>query len=90
MKVIKSLENKGILIKGTAREIINQEGKIFNFFRPLMPACLPLLKSALSKCCDFVRIVSRNVSSRCSYSKENLWIKSFFRLSFVCNSINNF
>ena len=37
MKVIKSLENTEILLKGTTRKI--------TFFRPLMTAGLPLMKS---------------------------------------------
>ena len=36
MKVIKSLENRGILLKGTARKITCQEGGSLNFLRPLM------------------------------------------------------
>ena len=36
MKVIKSLENKGILFKGTARKITSQEGGFLNFLRSLM------------------------------------------------------
>ena len=59
MKVIKSLENRGILLIGVT-------------------------------CFVTVRIISRNVSSRCGYSKENLWIRSSFRLSSTYNNINNF
>ena len=36
MKVIKSLENRGILLKGTTRKITIQEGGFLNFLRPLM------------------------------------------------------
>ena len=32
---------------------------------------------------DSIRITSRTVSSRCSFSKENLWIRSSFRLIFA-------
>ena len=45
MKVIKSLENRGILLKGTTRKITSQEGGFLNFLRPLMTAGLPLMKS---------------------------------------------
>ena len=41
MKVIKSLENREILLKGTTRKITSQEGGFLNFLRPLMTACLP-------------------------------------------------
>ena len=47
MKVIKSLENRGISLKGTTRKIPNQKGGSLNFFRPLMRAGLPLQKSVL-------------------------------------------
>ena len=48
MKVIKSLENRGILLKGTTRKITSQEGGFLNFLRPLMTAGLPLMKSVLT------------------------------------------
>ena len=38
MKVIKYLENRGVLLKGTATEITIQEGGFLNFVRPLMAA----------------------------------------------------
>ena len=38
IKVIKSLENRGILSKGTTRKITSQEGRFFNFLRLLMTA----------------------------------------------------
>ena len=44
MKVIKSLENRGILLKGTTRKITIQEGGFPNFLKPLMTAGLPLMK----------------------------------------------
>ena len=48
MKVIKSLENRGILIKETTRKFTSQEGGFLNFIRPLITAGLPLMKSALT------------------------------------------
>ena len=44
MKVIKSLENRPILIK---RVITSQEKEFLNFLRPLMTAGLPVMKSVL-------------------------------------------
>ena len=38
MKVIKSLEYRGILLKGTTRKIISQEGQFVSFLRPLLTA----------------------------------------------------
>ena len=48
MKVIKFLENRGILLKGTTTKITSQEGGFLNFIRLLMTAGLPLMKSALT------------------------------------------
>ena len=45
MKVIKSLENRGILLKGTTEKYISPEGAFFNFLRPLLTAGLQLMKS---------------------------------------------
>ena len=47
IKVIKPLENRGILLKGTTGKITSQEGRFLNFLRPLMTAGLPLMKSVL-------------------------------------------
>ena len=41
IKVIKSLEKRGILLKGTATKITSQEEGFLNFLRPLMTAGLP-------------------------------------------------
>ena len=48
MKVIKSLENRGILLKITFRKIISQEGGFLNLLDPIMTAGLPLIKNALT------------------------------------------
>ena len=48
IKMIKSLENRGILLKGITRKITSQEGGFFNFLRPLMKASLPFMKSLLT------------------------------------------
>ena len=81
MKVIKSLENVRILLKGTTRKIPSQEGGFLNFPRPLMTAGPLLMKSVLTPLAKSIllplRIISRNVSSRCSFSKENYWIRKY-------------
>ena len=85
MKTIKSLENRGILLKGTTRKITSQEGEFLNFLRPLMTTGLPLMKVlliALTKCFNSIRINISRVSNRWSYLKESFW-SSY-------NSINNF
>ena len=48
MKVIKSLENRGVLLKGTTTKITGQERGFLNFLKPLMTADLPLMKSLLT------------------------------------------
>ena len=48
MKVIESLERRGILLKGITRKIASQKGGFLNFLRPLMTAGLPLMKSVLT------------------------------------------
>ena len=48
MKVIKSLENRGVLLKGTTTKVTSQEGGFLNFLRSLMTSVLPLMKSVLT------------------------------------------
>ena len=48
IKVIKSLENRGILLKLTTGKITSQEGGFSNFLRPLMTTCSALMKSVLT------------------------------------------
>ena len=48
MKVIKSLEKRGMLLKETTRKIFSQEGGFLIFFRLLMTVVLPLMKSVLT------------------------------------------
>ena len=47
MIVIKSLENRGILFKGTTTKITSQEGGFLNFLRLLTTVDLTLIKTAL-------------------------------------------
>ena len=49
MKVIKSLENRGILLKRTTRKITSQERGYLNFLMLLMTAGLPSIKGVLTK-----------------------------------------
>ena len=48
IKVINSLENGGILLKGTTKRTTSQKGGFLNFFRPLMTTDLPLMKNLLT------------------------------------------
>ena len=54
MKVIKSFENRRILLKETVWKITSQEGGFLIFFRPLMTAGLPFMKSVLIPLCKSV------------------------------------
>ena len=54
MKVIKPLENRGVLLKGTTRKITSQEVGFLNFLRPLMTAGLPLMKNVLTPLAKYV------------------------------------
>ena len=47
VKVIRSLQNRRILSKGTTRKVNNQKGGFLNFLRPLMTAGLPSMKNVL-------------------------------------------
>ena len=48
MKVIKSLENTEILLKGTTKKTTCQNRGFLNFLRPYMTAVSPLMKSVLT------------------------------------------
>ena len=48
IKGIRSLENRGTLLKGTTRKITSQEEEFPNFFRPLITAGSSLMKSVLT------------------------------------------
>ena len=48
MKVIRSLEKRGNLLKRATRKITSQERRFLSFFRPLMTVRLPLKKSVLT------------------------------------------
>ena len=71
LKVIKCLENRVILLKGTAEKAIDQtEGFLSNVLTVLTRVSLSHTISY--KCFDAIRI--NKISIRCSYLKENLWI----------------
>ena len=45
IKIIRSLGNRGILLKQTYKKIATQEGGFLIFLRPLMKTALPLMKN---------------------------------------------
>ena len=48
IKVIRSLENKGILFKGATRKINSQERRLIRFLGPLMKVGLLLMKNVFT------------------------------------------
>ena len=48
IKVVKSLENGGLVLKRTTRKISSQEGGFISFLRPLMTAGVPLVSLVLT------------------------------------------
>ena len=55
MKVVKSLKNRGILLKGTSRKSTSQEGGFLNFLRPLAKrVLLPFVLTALISASDAI------------------------------------
>ena len=65
IKVIKSLENRGILLKGTTTKTDSQEGGFLNFLSPLMTAGLPLMKNVLTPLAKSV-LIPLGLSARMS------------------------
>ena len=86
-KVIKSLEIREILLKGTTRKTIKQEGRLLNFLRPLITTVLQLMKSGLTLLAKSA-LLPLGLSSGMSAAdeaiqkKQNSWIRKF--------TINNF
>ena len=76
MKVIKSLQKRGILLKGTATKITSWEGGFLNFLRPLMTAGLPLMTSVLTQLAKSVLIPS-GLSAGMSAADAAIQKKSF-------------
>ena len=88
-KVIKSLENRGILLKGTTRKITSQEGGFLNFLRRLMTAGLPLAKKVLIPLAKSV-LIQLGLSAGMSAADAAIQIRLSFGLSFAYKSTNSF
>ena len=76
MKVSKSLDNTGILIKGSTRKFTSQEGGSLNFLIPLMAGDLPLMKSALTPLAKSVLIplgISAEISAADVAIQNNIY-----------------
>ena len=75
IKVIKSLENRGILLKGTTRKITSQEGG----FLTINDSWFPLIKNVLTSLAKSVLIplgLSEGISAADKQLKRNLLIRN--------------
>ena len=77
MKVIKSLENRRILLKGTTRKITSQEVRFLNFLSTLMTADLPLMKSALTPLAKSVLLLPLGLSAGISAEDATIQKKTY-------------
>ena len=74
IKVIRTIENRGILSKETTRKITSQEGRLLNFLRSLMLAGLSLTKNFLMSLGRSILIPSGSktlIPSGAAISKKN-------------------
>ena len=53
-KVIRSLENRGLLLKGIARTNNSQEGGLLNFIAPWRKVSLPFMKDVLKQLAESI------------------------------------
>ena len=81
MEVIKSIENRGILLKGSTRKITSQEGGFLKIHRLLMTAGLPLMKSVLTPLAKSVFLpfgLSAAMSATDLAIQKKLWLRLSF------------
>ena len=76
MKVIKSFENRKMLLKGTTRNITSQERGFLNFLRPLMTDGLLLTKRVLSTLAKDI-LIPLGLSARVSAADATIWKKIY-------------
>ena len=88
MKVIKSLQNRGILLKGTTRKITSQKGGILNFLRPLMTAGFTI-NEKFTQFTDFdpLLIWKFSVSMSLTFISKKVFLKR--RLAILNSSSSN-
>ena len=85
MEAIKSLENRGTLLKGTTKKIISQDGVFLSFPKSLKTAGLKLMKSVLTPVAKRVLLL---LSLSAGMSAVDAAIENNFLIGH--NSINNF
>ena len=76
IKIIRSLENRWILLKGTTKKITSHEEIFLNFLRPLMTARLPLIKNVLTPLAKSV-LLSLGVTAAASATDATIQKKIF-------------
>ena len=80
-----SLEIRGILLKGSTRKIICQEGGFLDFLRPLMTIGLPIMRNVLTPLAKSV-LVPLRLTAAASATKAAVQMKSFglVMIALVC------
>ena len=80
-----SLEIRGILLKGSTRKIICQEGGFLDFLRPLMTIGLPIMRNVLKPLAKSVLVLLR-LTAAASATKAAVQMKSFglVMIALVC------
>ena len=79
IKVINSLENREILLKGTTTRTTSQKGGFLNFFRPLMTTNLPLMKNLLISLVKSL-LVPLGLTTESSATETQLFKRKFLDL----------
>ena len=69
-KITRSLENRGIPLKGTTRKIISQEGGFLNLLRLLMTAGLSLIKIVVTPLAKSVLVPLRLMAAGSATKEE--------------------
>ena len=75
-KIIKSLENRGISLKGTTRKNNNQEGWFLNFLKPFMTSGLRLMNNVLAPLAKSV-LIPLELTATALATDAAIWKKIF-------------
>ena len=78
LKVVRSLENFGILLKEDTRKISSPKGWFLNFVRPLMSVGLPLMKNVLTPSAKSYLVplgITAAVSATDAVIQKNFWMR---------------
>ena len=78
INVVRSLENRGILLKEITRKITSQERRFLSFLEPIMSAGLLLMKNELTSLASVsvpLELTSAVSATDVTFLKEVLWIR---------------